>query len=47
MTREDFEEKWLVLGTESKTAENREKQFRPDGVKKRPITGEKGSDGLP
>jgi signal transduction histidine kinase len=42
MTREDFEEKWLVLGTESKVAENRELQFRPKGAKHRPITGEKG-----
>jgi len=42
MTREDFEEKWLVLGTESKAAENRDIQFRPKGVKPRAITGEKG-----
>jgi len=42
MTKEDFEEKWLVLGTESKAAENRELQFRPTGMKRRPITGEKG-----
>ena len=42
MTKEDFEEKWLVLGTESKAAENRELQFRPKGAKRRQITGEKG-----
>lgn len=42
MTRADFEEKWLVLGTESKAAENRERQFRPKEAKHRPITGEKG-----
>jgi len=42
MTREDFEEKWLVLGTESKAAGNRDLQFRPKGMKPRPITGEKG-----
>jgi hypothetical protein len=42
MTREDFEEKWLVLGTESKAAENRGLQFRPKGAKLRQITGEKG-----
>jgi signal transduction histidine kinase len=42
MTKEDFEEKWLVLGTESKAAENRDLQFRPKGAKLRQITGEKG-----
>jgi signal transduction histidine kinase len=42
MTKQDFEEKWLVLGTESKAAENRDLQFRPKGAKRRPITGEKG-----
>lgn len=42
MTKEDFEEKWLVLGTESKAAGNRELQFRPNDAKLRPITGEKG-----
>ena len=42
MTKEDFEEKWLVLGTESKAAGNRDLQFRPIGAKARPITGEKG-----
>jgi len=42
MTRADFEEKWLVLGTESKTSENRDQQFRPSGAKMRSITGEKG-----
>lgn len=42
MTKEDFEGKWLVLGTESKTEANKEPQFRPRGIKKRPITGEKG-----
>jgi len=42
MTKADFEEKWLVLGTESKTSDNRDKQFRPRGSKLRSITGEKG-----
>lgn len=42
MTKDDFEGKWLVLGTESKAAENRDFQFRPEGEKARPITGEKG-----
>src|SRR6188768_2459596 len=41
MTKADFEEKWLVLGTESKTGENRDLQFRPQGFAIRPITGEK------
>jgi len=42
MTKEDFEEKWLVLGTESKAAQNRELGFRPRGIARRQITGEKG-----
>src|SRR5687768_12993059 len=42
MTREDFEDKWLVLGTESKIGENRKQQFRPSGMSARSITGEKG-----
>ncbi len=42
MTREDFEDKWLVLGTESKVGENRLAQFRPEGMKLRTIVGEKG-----
>ncbi|MCI0540226.1 MAG: ATP-binding protein [Verrucomicrobiales bacterium] len=42
MTREDFEEKWLVLGTESKTAEKHSQQYRPPDMSLRPITGEKG-----
>lgn len=42
MTKEDFEEKWLVLGTESKVGESRRQQFIPSGMPLRPITGEKG-----
>ncbi|WP_084312171.1 ATP-binding protein [Desulfobulbus elongatus] len=42
MTRHDFEEKWLVLGTESKVGDASSNHFRPDGMKRRPITGEKG-----
>src|ERR1041385_727616 len=42
MTKADFEEKWLVLGTESKAGEARKDQFRPTGMRTRPITGEKG-----
>jgi signal transduction histidine kinase len=42
MTRSDFEDKWLVLGTESKTGEGRRQLFRPKGMEPRPITGEKG-----
>ncbi|MCX5733250.1 MAG: ATP-binding protein [candidate division NC10 bacterium] len=42
MTREDFEEKWLVLGTESKAGENRKDQFRPPTMELRTVIGEKG-----
>lgn len=42
MTLDDFENKWLVLGTESKLGSERSKHFRPSGMKERPITGEKG-----
>lgn len=42
MTSDDFENKWLVLGTESKLGDERAKHFRPEGMEQRPITGEKG-----
>jgi hypothetical protein len=42
MTLNDFENKWLVLGTESKVGAAREQQFIPQGKTRRPITGEKG-----
>jgi len=42
MTQDDFENKWLVLGTESKLGSERAKHFRPPEVEERPITGEKG-----
>src|SRR6266487_3321501 len=42
MTREDFVDKWLVLGTESKVGDAAQSQYRPDGMEMRPITGEKG-----
>lgn len=42
MTRDDFENKWLVLGTESKLGDERSKHFRPQDQEERPITGEKG-----
>jgi signal transduction histidine kinase len=42
MTRHDFEDKWLVLGTESKLGNARSEHFRPVGMDRRPITGEKG-----
>ena len=42
MTREDFENKWLVLGTESKIGRSRLNHFRPANIEARPITGEKG-----
>lgn len=42
MTRTDFENKWLVLGTESKLGNESKKHFCPPGMKSRTITGEKG-----
>ncbi len=42
MTRQDFEDKWLVLGTESKLGDGRKQQFRPPNKANREITGEKG-----
>jgi hypothetical protein len=42
MTYDDFENKWLVLGTESKLGDERANHFCPPDMQKRPITGEKG-----
>lgn len=42
MSRKDFEDKWLVLGTESKFGDGAERQYKPEGMEVRPITGEKG-----
>ena len=43
MTREDFEGKWLVLGTESKVrSDNSDPGYVPPGQVPRKITGEKG-----
>lgn len=42
MTRDDFEDKWLVLGTESKAGALRDAQYHPPNLAARPITGEKG-----
>ena len=42
MTREDFEGKWLVLGTESKVGDASSMHYWPSGMEERPITGEKG-----
>ena len=44
MTREDFEEKWLTLGTESKLDKNLNQvpNFLPANTPIRPIMGEKG-----
>lgn len=42
MTKDDFENKWLVLGTESKVNASREPGFVPKGMSPRKITGEKG-----
>ncbi|MDB5530747.1 MAG: Exonuclease SbcC [Devosia sp.] len=41
MTEADFVDKWLVLGTESKTVAGT-RPYRPAGADARPITGEKG-----
>jgi signal transduction histidine kinase len=42
MTYDDFENKWLVLGTESKLGDETANHFCPPDMQKRPITGEKG-----
>jgi signal transduction histidine kinase len=42
MTQDDFEDKWLVLGTESKLGDGRSNHYRPLGAEIRPISGEKG-----
>ena len=42
MTKDDFENKWLVLGTESKVNANREPGYIPERMSPRKITGEKG-----
>lgn len=42
MTKDDFEGKWLVLGTESKLGEEGQNHYRPPDVAVRPISGEKG-----
>lgn len=42
MTLRDFEDKWLVLGTDSKMGAARNQQFRPSNMTPRPVTGEKG-----
>ena len=42
MTREDFENKWLVLGTESKIPNDTDPGYVPPGKTPRKITGEKG-----
>ncbi|HEY0063131.1 MAG TPA: ATP-binding protein [Telluria sp.] len=42
MTLRDFEEKWLVLGTDSKVGASRNHQFHPPSMATRPVTGEKG-----
>ena len=42
MTRDDFEGKWLTIGTESKVNANREPGFIPESKVPRAIMGEKG-----
>jgi hypothetical protein len=42
MTRKDFVDKWLVLGTESKLGEKGQAQYRPEQMEVRAISGEKG-----
>ena len=41
MSAEEFQDRWLTLGTESKV-DGGEPSYRPKGFKKRPIMGEKG-----
>ncbi len=43
MTKDEFENRWLVLGTESKLdSESHNKSFKPPNKPKRAIMGEKG-----
>ncbi|MCP3895021.1 MAG: hypothetical protein GY706_10385, partial [Bacteroides sp.] len=44
MTRDEFENRWLVLGTESKAVEQGQKvdTYRPEGMSERAVMGEKG-----
>ncbi len=42
MTKSDFEDKWLVLGTESKAGPDRDQHYHPPEMSPRPISGEKG-----
>src|SRR5260370_10449144 len=42
MTKEDFEDRWLVLGTESKLGTEDRGHYRPPNMTVRPISGEKG-----
>lgn len=43
MTREEFENRWLVIGTESKTnTADHSAKFQPKGKEKRAVMGEKG-----
>ena len=41
MTAEEFQDRWLTLGTESKVGGGRS-SYRPEGIEERPIMGEKG-----
>ncbi|MCC4783103.1 ATP-binding protein [Vibrio lentus] len=42
MTQEDFEKKWLTIGTSSKFGVNRKSAYIPEGMDERPLMGEKG-----
>lgn len=42
MTKEDFIDKWLTIGTSSKLGVNRKSTYIPDGMEERPLMGEKG-----
>jgi signal transduction histidine kinase len=42
MTLLDFEQKWLVLGTDSKVRGSDNSHYRPENMAPRPVTGEKG-----
>src|SRR6266446_6741198 len=40
MTIDEFKDRWLTLGTESKVGDTR--PFRPAAIQERPLMGEKG-----
>ncbi|EGR0196453.1 ATP-binding protein [Vibrio alginolyticus] len=42
MTEEDFNKKWLTIGTSSKFGANRKSDYIPEGMSERKLMGEKG-----